>query len=224
MNEIKEFIAMIGRKRFVVLVLLLIIVIGVSFTWQQYLVPLNLAFTSERNTAEADRLRLVRDIRELPAKYAELTNNEKRFEVLKEKGFFKEQDRITARTTLDALRTEAGLRGISYDIQPQEKVDHPQSYALNKELVRSSMSVEFKGLTDLEMRDFIYKLQNNFNGLIILENVGFERKDALGEENLQKLSNQELVDFVGGKADFYWYSIIDKPAEPVSPQTQAFGG
>jgi hypothetical protein len=71
------------------------------------------------------------------------------------------------------------LRGISYDIKPQEKVDHPQSYALNKELVRSSMSVEFKGLTDLEMRDFIKKMQNDFSGLIVVEKVEFEPKDEL---------------------------------------------
>mgnify|MGYP000373140667 CR=1 FL=1 len=223
MTKLKEFIAMVGRQRFTFLTLMLMFVVGVTVTWQQYLLPQNKSLQSEKNVADSDRLRLVRDIRELPDKYAKLIDNEKRFDGLVEKGFFKDQDRITARIKLDELRTLAGLRGITYDIKPQEKVDHPQSYALNKELVRSNMNVSFKGLTDLEMRDFIQKVTRDFNGLVIVEKVSFERADELDMQHLASLSKQELVDFVSGSADFYWYSIIEKPADPATPQEQAFG-
>lgn len=224
MSKLKEFIAMVGKHRFTVLMMLLIVVCVVSYTWQNYLLPQNAILKADRDIADTDRLRLVREIRELPSKFAKLIESEKRFEVLAEQGFFKDQDRITARAKLDELRTEAGLRGISYNIAPQEKVDHPQSYALNKELVRSNMSIDFKGLTDLEMRDFIDKVTQKFNGLVIVEKVTFDRELPLNTENLLKLSRQELVDFVSGTADFYWYSIIDKPGTPVTPQQQAFGG
>ncbi len=224
MRKIREFIALVGFKRFIMLVLLVIVSGVVASFWHFQLKPQNLTLLSERNIADGDRRRLQAEIRELPDRYAKLITNEARFDVLAQKGFFAEQDRISARTRLDTLRSLAGLRGISYDIKPQEKVDHPQSYALNKELVRTAMSVEFKGLTDLEMRDFIKKMQNEFSGLIVVENVDFELKDELDSANLRKLSQRELVDFISGKANFYWYSIIDKSVDPLSPQAQAFGG
>ncbi len=224
MTKLKEFIAMMGRRRFTILALLTIVVVATSFTWQQILMPDNLTLNAEKNAAENDRLRLVRDIRDLPGKYAQLIANEGRYDTLSQKGFFLDQDRIDARTRLDNLRAEAGLRGITYDIKPQEKVEHPQSYALNKELVKSQVSVDFKGLTDLEMRDFINRMRNEFGGLVILANVNFERKDPVNLMTLSKLRRQELVDFVGGSAEFYWYSIINKPVAEPTPQAQAFGG
>ncbi len=224
MRKLREFIALVGFKRFVVLVFLVVVTTTIAAFWHFQMKPQNLILLSEKNVADGDRKRLQADIRDLPDKYAKLVANEARFDVLAQRGFFAEQDRINARTRLDTLRSTAGLRGISYDIKPQEKVDHPQSYALNKELVRSSMSVEFKGLTDLEMRDFIKKMQNDFSGLVVVEKVEFEPKDELNSTNLRKLSQQELVDFITGTASFYWYSIIDKAVSPTSPQAQAFGG
>jgi hypothetical protein len=64
---------------------------------------------SEKNVADGDRKRLQADIRDLPDKYAKLVANEARFDVLAQKGFFAEQDRINARTRLDTLRSTAGL-------------------------------------------------------------------------------------------------------------------
>lgn len=224
MRKLREFIALVGFRRFVVLVVLFIVTGTITAIWHFQLTPQNLVLMSEKSAADNDRRRLQADIRELPDKYAKLVANETRFDALAQKGFFAEQDRINARTKLDTLRSLAGLRGISYDIRPQEKVDHPQSYALNKELVRSSMTVEFKGLTDLEMRDFIKKMQNDFSGLVVVEKVSFEPADELNATNLRKLSQQELVDFIRGDASFYWYSIIDKAVNPTSPQAQAFGG
>lgn len=224
MRKMREFIALVGFKRFIMLIMLIVVTGSIAALWHFQLKPQNLMLLSERNIADGDRRRLQAEIRELPDRYAKLIANELRFDVLAQKGFFAEQDRISARTRLDTLRSLAGLRGISYDIKPQEKVDHPQSYALNKELVRSAMSVEFKGLTDLEMRDFIKKMQNEFSGLVVIENVEFDLKDELNSTNLLKLSQRELVDFISGKANFYWYSIIDKSVAPLSPQAQAFGG
>jgi hypothetical protein len=225
MSGYSQLTAMIGKRRFFILVVLLVVTGIITYAWQKILLPQNQILLMEQQQMDGERMRLQREIRELPDKYAKLTALEKRFEALKERGFINSQDRITARSRLDTLRTEAGLRGIQYNIKPQEKVDYPESYALSRILVRSNLDFDFKGLTDLEMRDFIAMIQNNFSGLVILQNFSLERGQDLNETNLQSLSLKQPVDFVTGKASFLWYSLIDKPNDDgTSPVTQAFGG
>lgn len=224
MRQIKEFMTLVGRKRFIMLVIMLGLAGGLAALWQKYLLPQNQILTGERASIEGERNRLQQEILELPAKYQKLKENESTYNTLKEKGLMLDQDRIEARSRLDRLRTIAGLRGIQYNIEPQEIVTHSNDYAMYYDVIRSRITVGFKGLTDIEMRDFIEKMNTDFSGLVLLKSAEFERDAALTPENLMQLSMKTPVDFVIGKAAFEWYSVIEKPKDATTPQTQAFGG
>jgi hypothetical protein len=224
MIKIKELMALVGHKRFFILVVMLGLVGLMGYMWVYILSPQHVTLTAERDSVDADRIRLQQEIAQLPDKYKALIESETRLNQYVAKGYYAEQDRILARARLDELRVLSGLRGISYDISPQENVEHPQSYAMNKQVVRSKIEIEFKGLSDLEMRDFIRQVETLFSGLVIVEDVNFELSAALDQQNLENLSKKIPVDFVKGKATFYWYSVIDKPSDAANPQAQAFGG
>ena len=222
--QVREMVTMVGRKRFIALAVLLVICGVLGGAWQKVLLPKNEELTAEKNSVESDRQRLQQDIRELPEKYEKLKANEARYDVLDAVGFTKQQDRIVARTNMDVLRMEAGVRGLNYDISPQSKIDHPQSYALNMDVVKSNITVKLSGLSDVEMRDFIENIQKSFGGLVVATELELSRKDALNEANLSKLSLRNPVDFVEGEASFTWYNLVPKEVIPNSPEAQAFGG
>lgn len=224
MSKISELQATIGRKRFVGLLVLLVLNVLLAAAWQQYLLPQSDELTNEKNATESDRSRLQQEIIDLPAKYDALKKNEARYDALMAHGFTQPQDRIVARQKLDNLRAESGLRGISYNIQPLEVVKGDQDYALTDQMVRSQIDVTFESLTDVEIRDFIDKMRDQFNGLIVLKEIALERKDPLNEENLLKLSKKTPVDFITGKATFSWYDLVPKPGDGSTAATQAFGG
>lgn len=224
MIKLKEVIALVGKKRFLALVFFLIATAASVFLWMQVLLPQNQTLTNELAALDAERNRLQQEIADLPARYAALIESEKKLEIIVKKGFYQAQDRILSRAKLDELRVSSGLRGISYDIAPQEIIDYPQLVPFNKKLVRSKITVEFKSLSDLEIRDFIKKMLDDFSGLVILEQVKLEQASVVDQQNLSNLSKKIPVDFVKGQAVFYWYSVLDKPAEEANPQLQAFGG
>lgn len=227
MIKLKEMIAMVGRKRFFILAILLGLTALLLGLWLYVLVPKSDELLILRNSADAERMSLQLSIRELPDKYKKLVNDENRFETLKAHGLMEQQDRILARARLDALRTEAGLRGIGYDIAPQEKVEDAALQGQNKEIVKSEMRFTFKGLTDLEMRDFISKLEQNFNGVIVTKSVLFKRGQELNASSLASLIQRQPVDFVTGEAAFTWYSLIELPDAAdgaIAAVPQAFGG
>ncbi len=222
--QIRELITMVGRKRFIALCVLLVICGALGGAWQKWFLPQFNQLTSEKNAVQNDRIRLQQDIRDLPSKYAVLKINETRFDALSTQGFTRQQDRIIARGNMDTLRVETGVRGLSYDIAPQEKVDHPQGYALNMDLVRSEVKVKLKGLSDVEMRDFIERIQKEFGGLIVADSFALARKEDVNVENLARLSQKIPVDFAESEATFKWYNLVPKPVSPNAPEAQAFGG
>ena len=224
MTRIKELIGLMGRKRFIILIIALALTGAMGYAWQYYLVPQNETLTREKSSVESALNSLRAEIEGLPAKYADLAEKEARYTMLQEKGFTQDQDRISARERLDRLRVESGLRGIQYNINPQTVVSHPEDYMMAHNIVQSEINVGLKGLTDLEMREFINKMTSQFSGLVVFRAAEFKRESPVTPENLARLSNKMPVDFVTGTASFTWYSLVEKSATDATLQQQAFGG
>lgn len=222
--QLRELVTMVGRKRFIALTVMIVLCGGLGAAWQKYFQPQFDQLTAEKNSVQSDRMRLQQDIRDLPGKYDGLKANEARYDVLNALGFTKDQDRIIARQNMDNLRVETGVRGLDYNIAPQEKVDHAQSYALNMDLVRSEIKIKMKGLSDIEMRDFVERIQKNFGGLVVAEQFKLARKEPLNEANLTRLSQKIPADFAESEATLKWYNLVPKETNPNVPDAQAFGG
>lgn len=222
--QLRELIMTVGRKRFIALTVLIVICGVLGAAWQQWFIPQFESLTHEKNSVESDRSRLQRDIHDLPDKYKLLQANEVRYDELAAMGFTKQQDRIQARLNMDKLRMLTGVRGVAYDISSQQTIKHDQSYALNMNLVSSDTKVRLKGLSDVEIRDFIERIQEVYGGLLIADKVVLERKEELNEANLTRLTTKIPVDFVEGEAVFHWYNLVPKEEiAPASPEAQAFG-
>lgn len=224
MNRLRQFVTTIGRARLVMLVILIVLTSALGWAWQKYLLPEQDNRGAERTGLQSEQRQLALDIEALPSKYEALAKNEVRYLGVLETGFVGEQNRIVARTRLDNLRAEAGLRGIRYNIEPQQRPDRPQDYALQKDLIQTKFAVDFRGLTDLEIRDFLSRMRESFGGLVVTRAVELERDADLNETQLLQLSQQRPVDFVKGKVDFDWYTLVPRPLESAAPQAEAFGG
>lgn len=211
MKELKELISAIGQKRFIILVILLAINAGLGGLWQKVLLPQKDALTNEMAAVQSERNKLQQEITELPVKHALLEANEKRYQSLKDNGMFNPQDRIEARTKVDLLREESGLRGINYQIEAQEVLQNNLLTTPDQEIIRSKMSIEMSALSDVEALGFIEKMKTEFSGLVIVNDIKLERGEEVTYENLSKLTRGEAIDFIKGKAEFVWYSIVPKP-------------
>lgn len=213
MKQLQDIMTLIGKKRFIMLIAVAIIAGGLGGLWQKVMLPRAETAKNEKSTIDAERSRLQREMEELPLKYKELQENEAKYDALMKTSFVSPQDRIAARARMDVIRREAGLRGINYTIAPQEVVAHPESQNIDGTFVRSAIKVDLKGLSDIEMRDFMQRMHTNFGGLVLLKKTEMKLEKPLSKETLRQLQDKTPVDFVTGKADFEWYTIVPKPAE-----------
>jgi len=211
MTKLKELIQIIGKKRSIFLGVLLVFTILLAGIWQKWTDPQHEDLLKEKSTVEADRTRLQREKTELPIKYKELKENEARYEAILNTGFMTNQDRIVARSDIEAIRMRTGLRGISYNISPQESVTDAQAGDYN--VVRTKIDFEMKGLTDLEMRDFVDRMTKDFRGIVALKELLLKRENDVTDSKLMELTNKRAVDFTTGKARFEWYTIISKSGD-----------
>lgn len=224
MNQLRELMGAVGRKRFILLVIFLAVCAVLGGVWQKILLPQHQTLTAELNQVQSERSRLQHEIIELPIRHAALEETEKRYNDLRDRGFFVNQDRIEGRTRMSILRSKTKLHGINYKIEPQEKVDNPNFISETDQIVASKVSVEMRGLTDMDLLDFTDRMQNEFSGLVVLKGIKMKRDEEISEENLKKLSQGEQVDFTTGEANFAWYSIIPKSSTVSTPLSQAFEG
>lgn len=219
MTQLKELMDIIGKKRFITLMVLLVIAGGLGFLWQQVLIPAGEDIEREKQTIESDRSRLQRELVELPVRYKTLLENEARYDALMQTDFISSQDRLSARSRINAVREASNLRGMTYAIAPLERVTDQSTQGLEGQLVRSRISVTMQGLSDIEMRDFVQNMQADFGGLIILRDAEFKREKEFSTDSLKELSEGKLTHFVSGKVTLEWYSIIP----PVTTATPSEG-
>lgn len=220
MKQLHDIMVLIGRKRLVILLVVLAIAAILGGVWQKVMLPRSEAGANEKSAIDSERSRLQRELEALPIKYQELLDNERKYEELLKSSFVSTQDRIAARARIDAVRVAAGLRGISYTIAPVENAKHPEQDGVDGTLSLSRIKVEMRGLSDIEMRDFIHSMRRDFGGLVTLRAIEFKREKPLTQDNLEQLKNGKPVDFILGKADFDWYTIIPNPVEEQGEETQ----
>lgn len=222
MKQIKEFMQIIGAKRFMFLVVLLGFTLLLAGVWKEVMQPQYERANSRKVAVEAERNRLQREIVDLPVRYKELSENEIKYKKILGTGFLTGQDRIVARADMDAIRMRTGVRAISYSIAPQEIVPHPESANAGGDVIRTKISVDMRGLTDLEMRDFIRRMQTGFRGIVVTKTLAFKKDLDPEEDRLRDLTNKKAVDFVSGRIEFEWYTVEMRPveADPNAPPQQ----
>lgn len=224
MKQLQEMMSAIGRKRFIILLVLGVICTILGGVWHQLLVPQHKQLTTEIASIQGERSRLQTEIADLPLRHTALQESEKQYMVLRQRGFFTGQDRIEARARMNLLRDNAGMSGIGYKIEPQEILENTNFVSETDEIVMSKINLEIRSLTDLEALNFIERMQAEFSGLVVLKSFELKRAEEPTQENLQKLSTGEAVDFVTGQASFDWYSIVPKSSTISTPLSQTFEG
>jgi hypothetical protein len=209
----REVIMIIGRKRFIALALLLIINGGLFYGWQKVLLPQQEMLEGQKRGAETERARLQREIVDLPAKYDQFKKNEARFISLRQQGLMNEQDRVEASRRIDLIRAKTGLAAADYSISPAAKIEHAQSYLMTDDIVRSKMEFTMRGLTDLDIRQFLNVMQTDFPGLLTIQEMSFDLKAEPSPQILTQIGQGDAVDLVEGRATLSWTNFVARPTE-----------
>src|SRR5690606_18591381 len=110
--NIREVMTIVGRKRFIIVAVLVLINAALVGYWQKVLIPQSGRLQGEKTGVDSELARLRQEIIDLPAKYAQMKKDEERYEALVAAGLKEEQDRIAASRIIDTLRAKSGLSAV----------------------------------------------------------------------------------------------------------------
>ncbi len=200
----------VGIQRLLKLIILLVVngILGAGI--YLYILPEGEASQRQHKAIKSEVSRLRNDINTIEVRLAELKENEKEFKRLLQKQFISDQDRVTIRSVIDDMTKRSGVRGLNYNIEPIQYVEHDHSYALNYDLIKSNVSMNMTSLIDLEILALQSMINAEFPGHTIIEKITYERTNPITKENLAKISTNESIDFMKGEIVFGWYSLDEK--------------
>lgn len=218
MNNLSEYIYIIGKGRFVKIIVLFALCLSLVAGIYYYMMPVQKETLKSIESVKRDNMRLQSEIAQMPLLLEQYKNAEKRYENLLEKDFISDQDRIMARRLIDGLREMSNLLTVQYDITPINFEEDSRTSLLSHQVGRSRINMTFEASIDLEAYAFVQLMEKYFQGALLLKSLNLTKANEVNEGNLIRIGKGEPVPFIKGSAVFDWYTMIKKEETEQSPQ------
>ncbi len=203
----------IGIKRAISLAALLavnLVIVGAFFFW---IAPL------QENT-ELQRVVTINDIAGLQGRIQDVKKDMAyvreilpRYDEIKSRGFFQEQDRFAIGRYLNDIREGAGLAGFSFTIDSLQEIESPEAAKAGLRLVDSRIKItEIQSLTDAQVYKFIGAMQQKFPEHLRLQSLTFRKNADVNNDILGRIARKDPVSLLSGEVVFDWLTLVPQPA------------
>lgn len=208
-------IRVLGVRRLMFLVVL--VAVNAAFSAMAYLVlvPQNVEKSRDLRRAQSRVASLQKDINNLQVELEELEVQQKKFDILKNRGFFNPQNRREAQEILEQIQDQSGIINATVTIQPGEIEEFEAATKAGHHVVKSSASVDIQAVDDIAVYKYIAGLQRLFPGDITISNLHVERKSNVTGVLLRGIASGFSPPLVVANMDLLWRTMIpqDKPLD-----------
>lgn len=199
----------IGKKRFVFIILLLLVNAALVAALFGFVVRSTSFYERKVSQARQESARLTAQAQDVEGEYKKFLEYQTQYESLKTNGFFIEQDRFIAKKVLDRFQQMSGLVGVSYKIGVAERVEDSKSAKIGKKLMKSEISADINAYTDKEIYRFVELIQAAFPGGAQVKSLTVEPDSDVTPENLKSVGAGRPIGFVKATLVFDWLVLLD---------------
>jgi len=203
-------ISAVGSKRFFILAVLVVIhsVLGAGI--YMYLQPENaklertvrsLKSQVSSKRIEIDRLQLER---------AQIEEQKSRFNDLEDIGFFSDQNRVLARTKIEALQNYTRILAARYNIKSAVVENNNLAVGTGYTVVNSPVSLNIDAMDDVDVFNFIYWLENSYPGHVSIEKIDMDRILDVDDVTLRQITSGVEPLLVKGRIKFNWRTMMSE--------------
>lgn len=227
-------IQLLGLQRVVGLILSILVIAAVGGLWYYYLVPEMEQHEQEIRNYTAKITAKSGEIRLLKVEYDQLKDQIVRYNLLKERGFFNAQDRVTARETIRALASQVDLYQAGLRLSPATIVDTPKATEAKHKLLSGPMTIKLGSLDDVQTLKFVIALERVFPGYLEFEKLTLRRTRDFDNDMVKQIRERKSNANVDGEVSFKWWSMASEeqlkgsaffnPTAVETPPTPPTGG
>ncbi|MEM9469752.1 MAG: hypothetical protein AAF988_06275 [Pseudomonadota bacterium] len=202
-------IASMGSQRIFLILLLVGLCGGIYFFNTQMLAP-----SIKKNEREVRKLRS--ELREMTDNTNKLSQGIELFNEQREKfaeidrnGFFNTQNRIEARTMLDAMQEESRLKGARYNIKPAVRESSDELRDAGYHILRTDIDFELGAVQDSDIYEYIYLLNHGFPGIITIKNLEIEKIEEVTQPLLRNIGmNAQFNPILRARFVVEWRTMV----------------
>ena len=201
-------IKVLGAKRIMMLFILVAVNVVLAATVYLFLIPQEVTKRNELNVLRNKTAGVRGDIDRMLVEFDQLALQQNRYEKLKERGFFYNQDRRQAQIVLESIQKQAGVVAAVANIQAGISEDNPEAQKAEYKVLRSPMKIHIEAFDPVDIYRYVYLLDNFFPGHIMIEDIRIERTGEVTGPVLRGIASGSNPVLVQADLNVTWRTMV----------------
>jgi len=201
-------IAVLGIKRVVVLLSLVVFCALLGATVYMYLTPEMQVKKRELQGLQGQVSTLRADIERMQVEFEQLEDQKEEFEVLAADGFFKDQGRRQAEQILNRIQKTSGVSKAIASIQSGVFEDNTEAKKAEHKILKSLIEIKLEAFDDINIFHYLFLVEHYFPGHITVEDVHLERRADVTGTVLRAIATGSNPSLVEADVKMMWRTMI----------------
>lgn len=203
-------IDVLGFKRIVIVLFLLAVNGLLAALLYLYLVPETKSVERQVRTERAAENEVRSDIASIRAEFDQLEIQQGTYEALREDGFFSNQSRRDAQAVFTAAKAYSGVTEANVTVRSGLVVENDEANKADQVLLESPISIEFVGVDDIDIYEYMNYLDQKFPGYLSVEEFSINRNANISDTMLRAIASGASPSLVAGRVNFIWRTMVSR--------------
>lgn len=201
-------ISVIGTKRLVILFALLLINAALGAAIYMYFMP-EQQKTEKRLRVKRGQLSNVQyDLERMRIEFEQLDKQQGEFDQLKEKGFFSNQVRSTAKDLFSQIQDQSKVISAKVNVKSGVIEENKEAQKAKHMVLKSLINVELKAFDDADVYQYLSLVLQEFPGHISVDNVVVKRVKDISAPILRAIKSGANPELINASLSLSWRTLI----------------
>ena len=213
-------IGVIGVKRILTIVVLLLLNAALAAVVYMHFVPRKMAAENELNQLRGNISTVQSDISRMQVEFDQLQLQQVQFDKMRQRGFFGSQGRREAELILQKIQRESGVISAVVNIMGGVVEANEEALKAEHQVLASPVSIRIEAMDDVDVYRYIYLVQQFFPGHVSFEKLSLKREAEVSGTVMRAIATGANPKLVSAEIVMTWRTMIpqkDVIGAPVDP-------
>ena len=148
------------------------------------------------------------DIDRIQIEFEQLDEQQARFDALKERGFFSNQERSDAKELFSAIQNESKVISAVVNVKSGAALDDKEAQKANHKVLLSPVEITIESFDDATIYKYLRLVQERFPGYMSVESIRMERLQDISAPVLRAIASGSNVALVRATVELSWRTLI----------------
>ena len=201
-------IGIIGVKRLLILLVLIIINLLLGGIIYMYVLPEKQRADQDLRSLRGQLSTVQRDLDKMHIEFEQLEKRQDRFDNIKDRGFFSDQDRGDAKKLLSSVQKQSKVISAIVSVKSGVIEDNIEAQKSNHKMLVSPVEIEIKAFDDSDVYRYIDLAQKQFPGHLSLDEISIKRSREVTSALLRAIASGASPELVTASIKMSWRTMI----------------